>query len=1104
MTIKRFILKIFSIFAHWIQIRKIMVKTNFLMFILIAATCLTVQAQSGKALELDGVNRYMTIPHHTDFNFSTSEEFSVTLWLYVNNYKTNARIVAKRGVTSAVDKSGYELWGTNSSANFFALNTPLQSGTNLFSKWGTVAGSTGSWIHLAFVVSRVGGTTVVYQYQNGQLARSSQVDNINMNSYAVSNAFDVYVGNGQYTAAYLNAKIDNLRFWKKGLTAAEVEADKSTSVNASTAGLVAAYDFETVDNGVVADIAGKHPATLVNFPAMGPVMVTAATVEQDRNFTGRANKNEVLLKTTLTTTGSEPAALGNLVLNLEGTSDLSSIDSLKVYTTGTTTKFDSRNPVATLLGKVKPVSGSVTLALNGALPSGTSYIWITADIAASASEGSKVDASVVSLTTSNQTFVFSTGNPAGEREVLLGRTLLFAPGDYGSTNYRIPAMITADDGALVTLTDKRKFNSTDLPEDIDVVCRRSTDGGRSWTEPVTVARGTGRFAGYGDAILTKTKSGRLVAVYVGGPGLAQSTSSNPIRTYVSYSSDHGVSWTAPRDITSQLWGAGCADPVRATWQASFCGAGQGLTLRNGRIMVVGTVREVSGGPLHNYAYYSDDEGETWSVSARAIQGGDEAKVVELNNGNVLMSSRASGNRLWAISTDGGQSWGARNSWTDLWGNACNGDMIRYTSTVDGFDKNRILHTLPNASNRSNLSVFMSYDEGGTWAVKKTVCAGTSAYASLTVLSDGTIGVYSEEDESVPYKMYFLNFSLDWLSSGADQYFPSGTPVVESPVFSVPAGTVTSDQLVSITTATEGATIYFTTDGTQPNTSSAVYTSPVLVNRTMVLKALAVKANLAPSVTAEATYIYGWALPGQNRATTSQRYLISAATSGAQVNLDYSTSVVPGAYFVAYNEQVISVKSDSEFTLNLEALKGQTDGLQWCQAIVLVDWNRDFDFADAGERVAVVGNRSTDNGNTLLSIAQKISVPAGAIRDIPTRLRVVYTDGWRPAAYTDYGFDPVDKGRLYEFDVLVSDFTSTETLAAERVQFNNPAIDVFTIRLREGDAGVSIVDLNGRVWIESVAVGNELSIPVSGLAAQVYIVKVKDKNGNFFSRKFVKL
>lgn len=1080
-----------------------MLKKCFLIGVAIFITGVVMQAQSGKSLELDGVSRYMTIPHHADFNFSASEEFSITLWLNVNNYKTNGRIVAKRGPSSTTDKSGYEMWGTNSSANFFALNTPLQSGTNPFSKWGTVAGSSGKWIHLAFVVARTGGTTVVYQYQDGQLARSSQTDNINMNAYAVSNALDVYVGNSQNTSVFLNAKIDNLRFWKKGLTAAEVNADKTSAVTSATQGLVAAYDFETVNNGVVSDITGNHPATLVNFPAQGPVTVTAATVEQDKNFTGKGNKNEVLLKAMLTTSGSDAVTLNQLQLNLEGTTDLLAIDSLKIYTTGVVNKFDSRSPVATLLGTAVPDSKQLTVKLNGQLPSGVSYVWVTADIAAGAREGARVDAGLESLITSQQTYTFATGSPAGEREVLLARTLLFAPGDYGSTNYRIPAMITADDGALVTLTDKRKFNSTDLPEDIDVVCRRSTDGGRTWSEPVTVARGTGRFAGYGDANITKAKSGKLIAVYVGGPGLGQSTSTNPIRTYVSYSSDHGKTWTQPRDITSQLWGAECADPVRKTWQASFCGAGQGLTMRNGRIMVVGTVREVAGGGLNNYAYYSDDEGVNWTVSTRAIAGGDEAKVVELNNGNILMSSRTSGNRYWAVSADGGQTWGARNSWTDLWGNACNGDMIRYTSTNDGFDKNRILHTLPNASNRTNLSVFMSYNEGASWAVKKTICEGTSAYASLAILPDGTIGVYTEEDESVPYKMYFLNFSLNWLTGGADQYYPSGTPVVEKPAFSVAGGTITDNQELVLTTATEGATIYYTTDGSSPGTGSAVYTLPILINRTMIVKAIAVKEGMVPSLLSEATYVYGWALPGENRATIAQRYLISASTSNAVENLAYEASVAPATYFVAYNDQVIKVRPGSGFTLNLEALKGQTDGMQWCQAILLADWNRDFDFADEDEKIALIGKRSTNNGDAVLSITQEISVPESAIQDMYTRLRVVYTDGWRPAVYTDSGFDPVDKGRMYEFDLYVTGITSTSETLAEIIRVLNPVTDKLTLQLAEGFYSLTVVDITGKKQLEMQTGGGKVNVDVALLPAQVYLLQVADSRGEVVVRKFVK-
>ncbi len=508
-----------------------------------------------------------------------------------------------------------------------------------------------------------------------------------------------------------------------------------------------------------------------NTPDQAPSIIKIASVStyQLVNYTGRGNDNEVILKVTVLTDGSTAVDLKNIVLNMAGTTNLNDVEAIKIYATNSIDVFDSRNPSAILLGTASPVSGNITINISGQLTNSFNVLYVTFRIKADATEGNVVDASIISLTTSNETYVVSNGNPDGARTILLARTLVFGPGDFNSTNYRIPAIITAADGSLVTLTDKRKFSSIDLPEDIDVVARRSTDGGKTWSAPVTVAQGLGRYAGYGDAVLVKAKSGKIIAVYVGGAGLSASTASNPIRTYMSTSNDNGINWTSPREITNQLFGAGCSDPVRSQWKASFCGSGHGLCTRSGRIMVVGAVYEPNVSGLQNYAYYSDDEGLNWKVSNRAIAGGDEAKVVELNNGDVLMSSRTSGNRLWAISTDNGINWGDKHSWTDIWGNACNGDIIRYTSTLDGQSKNRLLHTLPNDASRKNVTIFLSYDEGQTWPVKKTLCAGTSAYSSLTILPDGTIGAYLEEDETLPYKMVFVNFSLKWLTNGADSY-----------------------------------------------------------------------------------------------------------------------------------------------------------------------------------------------------------------------------------------------------------------------------------------------------------------------------------------------
>lgn len=173
------------------------------------------------------------------------------------------------------------------------------------------------------------------------------------------------------------------------------------------------------------------------------------------------------------------------------------------------------------------------------------------------------------------------------------RTLLFSPGDYGSRNYRIPAVITASDGSIVSFTDRRKFSEADLPEDIDIVCRYSTDNGRTWSEPVVVAEGKGRGAGYGDCAVSRAADDNvLIAVFVGGCGLWESTADNPQRSYMVRSYDNGRTWSEPRDITPYIFGKDCPDPVRQTWRASFFGSGNGLVTRNGRVMFVAAVREM--------------------------------------------------------------------------------------------------------------------------------------------------------------------------------------------------------------------------------------------------------------------------------------------------------------------------------------------------------------------------------------------------------------------------------------------------------------------------------------------------------------------------------
>ena len=368
------------------------------------------------------------------------------------------------------------------------------------------------------------------------------------------------------------------------------------------------------------------------------------------------------------------------------------------------------------------------------------------------------------------------GSCFAQNDTLFTRTELYHPGDYGSANYRIPAVITAKDGTIVAVTDKRKYNEGDLPQDIDIVCNRSFDGGQTWSEPYTIAQGTGINHGFGDCALAWSNDDNgLIAVFVGGVGLWNSTPSNPIRSYKSYSYDNGATWTEPEDITDFIFGDNCIVPEHRTWRASFFGSGNGLLTSTGRIMFVAAIREGSAQSLNNYAVYSDDNGLTWQVSGRASVGGDEAKVTELVDGRILMSIRHSGYRWYNISEDGGETWRASTStWYDIQAPACNGDIIRYTSVNQGYDKNRLLHSVPYGTQRTNVTVYISYDEGETWPVSKCIVPYSSAYSSLCILPDGTIGLYVEEEPNGTsgYSTVFYNFSLEWLTDGNDILEPN--------------------------------------------------------------------------------------------------------------------------------------------------------------------------------------------------------------------------------------------------------------------------------------------------------------------------------------------
>ena len=342
------------------------------------------------------------------------------------------------------------------------------------------------------------------------------------------------------------------------------------------------------------------------------------------------------------------------------------------------------------------------------------------------------------------------------------RTTVYDMNYEGSKFYRIPALITTGDGTLLAIADRRGEKLGDLPNDISIVCRRSMDQGVTWSEPIYIVKGQGEGKGYGDpCVIYDRDTRKLLCFYAGGPGLWASNRSELNRIHVSESTDQGKTWSESVDLTHEIY--------PNNWYGAFAGSGNGLQLKSGRLMFVMAARltAVWGGELTNFAIYSDDHGKTWHRSAPVYGPGDEAKVVELKNGNVMMSIRnpKKGYRKISISKDGGETWGMPYLQKDLMDPACNGDIIRVPK------KNILLQSLPGSqTTRENVTVYASFDEGNTWTAKQQISHGFSAYSTLSVLPNGQIGMLVEEgkwDANLPgedgFIIDFVRFDLDWLT-----------------------------------------------------------------------------------------------------------------------------------------------------------------------------------------------------------------------------------------------------------------------------------------------------------------------------------------------------
>ena len=347
-----------------------------------------------------------------------------------------------------------------------------------------------------------------------------------------------------------------------------------------------------------------------------------------------------------------------------------------------------------------------------------------------------------------------------EDDCLENRMLLFSGGDGISRFYRIPSLAALPCDRLVAVADRRLDSNKDLPGRIDVVCRTSEDGGLTWGDVCVVAANDDG-GGYGDPALGVAPDGTLVCVMTHGEGLWEASPGSHAYINMCRSTDGGRPWSAPADITTGLFSQAAGEaPVCCV--SAFATSGRILTDSRGTMWFVLVARpdEKKWSDLQCFACSSRDGGLTWAANPVAVDNdADESKIVECADGSLLMSirNRRKGWRKFSRSVDGGTTWTTPMLSSTLPDPACNGDVI---ALGDG----TLIHSINDShSEREKVSLFASWDNGSTWRKLTTVCPVRSAYSSICVLADGSLGVLAEEASSLGgFRLWFSRINLEKL------------------------------------------------------------------------------------------------------------------------------------------------------------------------------------------------------------------------------------------------------------------------------------------------------------------------------------------------------
>ncbi|HSI77559.1 MAG TPA: sialidase family protein [Lunatimonas sp.] len=338
---------------------------------------------------------------------------------------------------------------------------------------------------------------------------------------------------------------------------------------------------------------------------------------------------------------------------------------------------------------------------------------------------------------------------------------LFTKNTHGYHTFRIPSLIVSTKGTVLAFAEGRKESSSDTG-DIDLVMRRSEDGGKTWSTLSVIWDDGENVCGNPTPVVDET-TGTIWLLLTWNRGddherdIIAKKATDTRRVFVTFSTDDGLSWATPKDIT-----ASTKDP---SWGWYATGPGMGIQIKHGphkgRLVIPSDhsydseVGNVSGGNFEYGAHviFSDDHGKTWALGGTIRPKMNECQVIERadRKGTLLMNMRSyfgKNRRALSLSDDGGISWSDPMEAVELIEPVCQAALVRYKGDW-------MLFSNPASTKRENMTLRLSKDDGHTWPISKVLHSGPSAYSALAVLTSGDILCLYEKGDQNPYEMISL-------------------------------------------------------------------------------------------------------------------------------------------------------------------------------------------------------------------------------------------------------------------------------------------------------------------------------------------------------------